>query len=658
MADEKLQILITAKARLAELKKADLLLAKLGGKTAVNAQKRLNKVNREIKSLSGETKKGNIFFSRFTKGIAAGNLIARAAEESFKLLVKAITSVGKATLLSARIDVLNKVLLFTGKNAGFAKDQLIQTKNAIQNLGIAELEALQIQQRFIQAELNIADATKIARLAQDAAVIAGVNSSEAAIQITDAINKQRPILLKQFGIMVNLETVTRKYAKELGKSRSELTQSERKQALLNAVLAEGENISGAYETAMKEVGKQLTSLPRKFATAARIVGKVFKPALELAVGSTNALLDAFNDLFGESTKVIRTIADVEKQILKFKNIEAATEFVKDLREELELMRLSAVATDEALQETFSSQRKDDIKAIKDELQGAAAFNLLAQLDLTSAGFVDLNTKASDATITITSGIDFVNQELNKLNIQVVDTSDTFETYKGIVTGVGGAYDLAAVKISKFRQMLNKVLRREDFKLIDAETLLELESGREMELLGEREGDKFAEGFAGRTKDGIKILQNEISETLGQTGSKATKSLTQGLRNATSAARQLFSVLRGGKVDLFGLIEIGFTIAGLFSTGGLFAKKPVFDDPINDASLTREFRRIGDFIAKGLGQSAINGREPVLAGSGGFNIENLTVMTNASDPKEVAREIVNLRNKDLTEIQTDRVKIIR
>ncbi len=84
-------------------------------------------------------------------------------------------------------------------------------------LGIAEQEATKMMTRFMQANLDTADAAKLARVAQDAGTIAGINSSEATEKITDAISRLHPVLLANFGFTRNLNDIYKDYANVTGK---------------------------------------------------------------------------------------------------------------------------------------------------------------------------------------------------------------------------------------------------------------------------------------------------------------------------------------------------------------------------------------------------------------------------------------------------------
>ncbi len=220
-----------------------------------------------------------------------------AAYAALKVAKGIFSELSTATQVAARIQVLNRVFKMTGIQAGHTAKELAAAKTAIMDLGIAEQEALQIGQRFIQAQLDLADATLVARAAQDLAVIAGTNSSETALQLTEAIVKQRPILLKQFGIIADLTEIYGQQAEALGKTREELTKNDKRQAFLNEILRQSKTVAGAYTSAMQDVGKRLTSLPRHLQSARNAIGTHFLPVMGLAIDSAENFLKAITAAF-------------------------------------------------------------------------------------------------------------------------------------------------------------------------------------------------------------------------------------------------------------------------------------------------------------------------------------------------------------------------
>ena len=247
---------------------------------------------KSLDRLEGVTQKkamtlGSIFRGAFSFAIGIGVI------QGFRSLGGAVTDFINT---AARTEVLDVAMKSVARASGYATQALQEHRKAVMDMGIAEQEASQILTRFMQAQLDTADAAKLARVAQDAAVIAGYNSSQAAEQMTEAIAKQRPELLSAFGMTRNMNEIYNDYAKTVGKINTQLSEAEKKQAMLNYILKEGEKIAGTYEASMGAVGKQIGSLPRYWDTLKNAIAKPFAlPAISVIVdGITNSLKNAIS----------------------------------------------------------------------------------------------------------------------------------------------------------------------------------------------------------------------------------------------------------------------------------------------------------------------------------------------------------------------------
>ena len=163
---------------------------------------------------------------------------------------------------SAKTETLNVAMAAVARSTGTSAEALKEYKKEVMGLGVAEQEATQIMTRFMQSQLNVADAARVVRVAQDAGTIAGMNSSVAANQMVEAIAKLRPELLSAFGFTRNLNDIYKDYAKTVGKTVKQLGEAEKKQAMVNYILNEGKKIAGSYEAAMGTFGKKLGSIDK------------------------------------------------------------------------------------------------------------------------------------------------------------------------------------------------------------------------------------------------------------------------------------------------------------------------------------------------------------------------------------------------------------
>lgn len=196
---------------------------------------------------------------------------------SFETIVK------KPALLAARFETLGVVMERIGRNAGYSAAEVTKYAQEVQKSGITMNESRQGVIRLMQAHVDLTNAQKLARIAQDAAVIGQLNSSEAFERLVHGMTTAQTEVLHAIGISVNFEKAYRDIAKTLDKTMDNLTEAEKSQARLNVVLEAGERIAGAYEAAMGTAGKQLTSMARYHEDLATTMGQVWTDTLTIVV---------------------------------------------------------------------------------------------------------------------------------------------------------------------------------------------------------------------------------------------------------------------------------------------------------------------------------------------------------------------------------------
>jgi len=271
---------LTKEAAAAEVKLKGLLSNKQGTQAAPfqifskQMDRELADIDRQLTQIEESFSRSTVAASGFNnvlKGIAV-TAIATGAEELARYAARTET-------LAVVTDQLSKV---NGINVQATRQQV----DAVKALGITTQESLSTINRMIFANLDLRRSTDLARVAQDAAVIANKNSSEALDGLVLGITTRNARVLRTYGIVVDFEREYKKVAQEYGR---ELTNTEKTQVAFNTVLEKGTQIQGSYEASMLTTGKQLTSLSRQFDEAKNSIGNGFVPILGAAVRELSAM---------------------------------------------------------------------------------------------------------------------------------------------------------------------------------------------------------------------------------------------------------------------------------------------------------------------------------------------------------------------------------
>lgn len=336
------------------------------------------------------------------------SMIGRIGPGSIAAIIGAVTTskvaevVKSVSMLAARYDTLGVAMNTVGRNAGYTKSEIAEFQKELEKTGIAAIESRTAIMRLAQAQVPLEQAAKLARIAQDAAVIGGINSSEAFERMIHGMTTAEPLILRNIGIMVNFEQAYKSAAKALGKNTAELTEQEKLQARVNAVMAQGPRIAGTYEAAMDTAGKKLASTTRHAQDLEIGIGKVFQPIFARGVDEYTSALQSLNNVIdkidsdaagaaladtfaapspGTIANPWNAVFDLIKRYMIAKRKEGNEQVEADAK------------ASEAAQVAQFAEAANKKKAIDDELAGLQKMNLQAVLDKAKATLKEAESAA-------------------------------------------------------------------------------------------------------------------------------------------------------------------------------------------------------------------------------------------------------------------------
>jgi len=214
-------------------------LSKKTSDTSANMQSSLGSIGGAL------TKLGNTF--GVLAGVAGGALISLGVS-SFNA--------------AARVQELDVAINAVGKSTGLGYDAINTAALGIKSMGIEMETAQRSALKFAQNNLKLEYASKLARVAQDMAVISGMNSTDTYNMLTHAVITGRSEVLKSVGIQKSAGQMYEEFARQIGKATSALSFQEKQQAVAEGALAEGAKVFGTYEAAMTSPGKVIRSFAR------------------------------------------------------------------------------------------------------------------------------------------------------------------------------------------------------------------------------------------------------------------------------------------------------------------------------------------------------------------------------------------------------------
>ena len=271
-------------------------MAKLKVDLIVDDKGRIKITNFE-KAVSKSMKQGQKHTKLFNKELQKTSALFKSAiatAGTFFGVYAAGKLVKDVALAAARFETLGVVMKVVGNNAGWTGEQMENFSKGLEKTGISMSGSRQALTRMTQAQLDLTKSSELARIAQDAAVIGNINSTEAFNQMVYGIQSANVRVLRTIGINVSFEQSYQKVAAQLGRTSASFTETEKAAIRMQAVLEAGPRIAGSYEAAMDTAGKKLLSLERHFDNLKVLSGEAFTPILGILVDELTASLVGLN----------------------------------------------------------------------------------------------------------------------------------------------------------------------------------------------------------------------------------------------------------------------------------------------------------------------------------------------------------------------------
>jgi len=258
-------------------------------KKAGKGQDNYNKREKAIYQSGLSSAKG---FSKMNQTIGGGSSGLVGAYATLAANVFAATAAFNALSSAARFTQLEKGLnavgAAAGRNLSFAAQKLVE----VSGHAISTEQAMRSMALGISSGFSTDQMEGLTKVAKGASLALGRDMADAMDRLTRGAAKLEPEILDELGIMVRLDDATEEYATTLGKSADQLTQFERRQAFLNAILVQGESKFGQLAESIdpNPYDKLAASLDNLAKTGLNFLNKFITPLVQGLASSQGALI--------------------------------------------------------------------------------------------------------------------------------------------------------------------------------------------------------------------------------------------------------------------------------------------------------------------------------------------------------------------------------
>ena len=354
------------------------------------------------RGLAGQTGASGRDFAAQAQGLGGLVHVYATFAANLYAVSAAFTALSKAADITNIVKGLDQLGAASGRSlGGLAKQMVLVTDGAI-----SMQQAMTSTALASAGGLNNANILRMTEVAKKASLALGRDMPDSMDRLTKGIVKVQPELLDELGIMARVIPAHQAYAKAVGKSTTELTDFEKRQAFANAVLDEGERkfgqikldsnpyskLSASIQNLMQSflelinspVGAFVSILADNSVLLALALAGVGKTLLNMAIPGLTAYKISMLDLAKKSKEYANTtraasnqeVADLEAMLGK-----------KD--------SAAAKAAEQAYQQAYNSKRK--IRQLDESVVGkeVAAIAKKSPFDLTPGEIAAIKSKQKE-----------------------------------------------------------------------------------------------------------------------------------------------------------------------------------------------------------------------------------------------------------------------
>ncbi len=246
----------------------------------------LNNLNKAQTRLGQSSASAGRSFSSQAQGL--GGLVAAyagAAATTFALQ-QAFDKLAKSARTIQTLEGLNTL----ASSVGASGSQLLESVREITKAQLTIADSAAQINLSLSAGFNTQQIERLSGVALKASRALGRDLNDAYTRVVRGSAKMETELLDELGIYTKIEPATRAYAAAIGKSVTSLSEFERRQAFVNAVITEGERKYAGINTTLATTAEKLEAFGTKMLDIAMLFGMELVQKLE-------PIIDFFADNF-------------------------------------------------------------------------------------------------------------------------------------------------------------------------------------------------------------------------------------------------------------------------------------------------------------------------------------------------------------------------
>lgn len=377
-SQEKYQLVLEAKeAAATKIKKLNKQINDLGGPAMVKSQREVKRLESQLKTLNRTSEKSPKIFTRFTKGIALGNIAATAATRAFGALTRFIKGTFEAALHHQKVwnDVRASLERHRGE-VDMNVESIKKFADSMQTLsGISDEVIGQAFQRLHDSNIDAAKSMELTQAAMDVAAAKGMDVVMVADLMGKSINSTTNAL-SRYGIMIDKSLPKQDQMAQLQKQVNELfggaaaarmETTAGKLSLLSERMGDLQESIGGVITESHLFEGFLDTVNESLEYWSKLMTGISAAPIKLQIAETTRELDGLKKKFLELNKAgafKRWIGGYDDLIVQITELENKLVDLQYQEQLLSDQSIHNIAREKAERKALSAERFAEIKKIK------------------------------------------------------------------------------------------------------------------------------------------------------------------------------------------------------------------------------------------------------------------------------------------------------
>ena len=350
-------------------------------------------------------------------------------------------------------DMLLKGLDQLGASSGIALGGLAKQFSMVTDGMVSLRLSAEMTAKAISSGMSPDQFLELGKVAKGASQALGINMDDAVSRLTRGIVKLEPELLDELGLFTKLDKAVGDYARQVGKSESQLSDFERRQAFANAVLKEGKDKFGEIAQEGNPYDQLLASLKNVAQDILSIVNTIVGPIAKLLANNTELIALAIG----------LAVTKITKQAIPiFSNWQTK------LLETAETARKTAADTSEAFASSLWNKRvaQSQVPQIDKDIENITSRLKTAQEKLAGSG-ASKEFKGRQWFSQATSSMEMTDKTREKLNDNIAKYTDSqvknLKDFSSLAKEVVNLEAERNTKLLQRKKLLDEIEDRPEFK---------------------------------------------------------------------------------------------------------------------------------------------------------------------------------------------------